>query len=94
MVISKKFTDISIKWISFVLNAQSLQTSIIIIKWKREIDRKINVYCHCIGCCFKKFVIINTEELSEKCKLYIKQCYCIVWYVGKIQKVKIHGWER
>ena len=31
-----------------------------------------------IGCCFKKFVIINTEELSEKCKLYIKQCYCIV----------------
>ena len=30
------------------------------IKLKREIDGKISLYSHCIGCAFKKFATIDT----------------------------------
>ena len=31
---------------------------------------------------------LNSRQFIEKFSLFIKQCYCIVWSVEKIQKVK------
>ena len=39
------------------------------IKKKRERDGKINSYCHCIECGFKKFETIDKEELCDLLKL-------------------------
>ena len=48
------------------------------IKLKQEINGKIILYSHCIGCSFKKFTTINNEEIGVLLKnfgLNIKQCY-------------------
>ena len=51
-------------------------------KIKQEIDGKVNLYSHCIDCGFKKFEIIDKEELSDLLKVetrvYMKQCYSIL----------------
>ena len=63
-------------------------------KTNREIDRKTNLYSHCIDCGFKKFEIIDEEEISgfiNMSKLYIKQRHCIVWVVEKNSKKKFKG---
>ena len=35
------------------------------IKLKREIDGKISLYSHCIGCAFKKFATTDTRKISD-----------------------------
>ena len=39
------------------------------IKIKREIDRKVKLYFHCIGFGLKKFKNIDKEELSDLLKV-------------------------
>ena len=51
-----------------MLNGQSLQTAMIILKWKRDIDEKINLSFCCIGFDFKKIETIGKEEISDLLK--------------------------
>ena len=51
-------------------------------KIKQEIDGKVNLYSHCIECGFKKFEIIDKEELRDLLKvetaIHMKQCFSTV----------------
>ena len=41
-ILRKRFTNNKIKWIYIVLNAQSLQTKLIILKWNVKLTEKLS----------------------------------------------------
>ena len=57
------------------------------MKTKHKRDEEINPYSHCTDCGLNYWQR-RTRWLPEKFKLYIKQCYWIVWNLEKIQKAK------
>ena len=63
------------------------------IKLKREIDRKISLYSHCNDHGFKKFKIIDEEELSDLLKFQArcKTMSIVLFEVKKKFEVKSEG---